>query len=225
MKSFKFIRATEGENINTIYYAPDGSKMIKAGGSWAWRNNNPGNLRKGQYSRNNGCIGYSGGFAVFPTQEQGHAALVDLIKNGYKDSSLESMIKHYAPPKDRNKTARYLKFILSQLGIKNPKTMVRDLTVTQLEKLVKAIEQFEGWKTGKTELIPAPLQITMVMKNKKRTIVAYFVKTLGWVQKPRAIQLARQGKIDAVVAHSRDGNPYLKTRPDTTVVNNLKNRG
>ena len=103
--------------------------------------------------------------------------------------------------------------------------MIRDLTEAQFKKLIQAIEQFEGWKSGDAEEIPAPLLITKVMKNKKQTIIAYFVKTLGWVNKPEAIQLAQQRKIDAVVAHSRNGNPYLKTRPDITVVNNLKNLG
>ena len=102
MKPYRFIKANEGESSSTIYYAPDGSKTIKSGGSWAWRNNNPGNMRKGQYSRNKDCIGYSGGFAVFPTRGQGHAALVDLIKNGYQSSSLQSMVKRYAPPKRKS---------------------------------------------------------------------------------------------------------------------------
>jgi hypothetical protein len=103
--------------------------------------------------------------------------------------------------------------------------MIRNLTAAQLEKLVKAIELFEGSKEGKTQDMPAPLRITKVMKNKKQTIIAYYVKTLGWIQKFEAIQLALHGKIDAIVAHSRNGNLYLKTRPDVTVINNLKNLG
>ena len=63
-------------------------------------------MRKGQYSRDNGCIGYSGGFAVFPSQKEGEIALERLIKNGYKNSSIESMVKHYAPPKDKNNDSR-----------------------------------------------------------------------------------------------------------------------
>lgn len=106
MKPYNFIKAEKGENNSTVYYAADGSKTIKSGGSWAWRNNNPGNMRKGQYSRDNGCIGYSGGFAVFPSQKEGEIALERLIKNGYKNSSIESMVKHYAPPKDKNNDSR-----------------------------------------------------------------------------------------------------------------------
>jgi hypothetical protein len=208
MKPYNFIKAKEGDNSSTVYYTADNRLVIKSGGSWAWRNNNPGNLRKGEYSRNNDCIGYSGGFAVFPTPEQGEAALRDLLKNGYKHSSLQSMIKSYAPKKDKNKTAKYLKFILSKLGIKNPKAMVRDLTKEQFESLVKAIEQFEGWKEGQIKI---PLRITKILKDKKKkTIVAYFVEKMGWIEKDEAIELSKDYKIDAVVAMSRSGSLYLE---------------
>ena len=225
MKPYNFIKAEKGSINSTIYHAADGSRMVRSGGSWAWRNNNPGNMRKGEYSRENGCIGYSGGFAVFPTREQGLAALVDLLKNGYKNSSLQSMIKRYAPPKDKNKTTKYLKFLLSKLDIRDPKTMIRDLTEKQFDALVKAIEQFEGWKSGKTVVEPRPLQITKVMKNKKGTIISYFVPKMGWISKETAISIVQKKKLDAVISTSRSGNPYIKTRPDVTVVNNLESMG
>jgi hypothetical protein len=219
MKSEKYIKAKEGPNHITIYYTSDNSLMIKSGGSWAWRNNNPGNLRKGIYSAKNGRIGFSGGFAVFPSVELGDIALRDLLKNGHQHSSLQGMIRAYAPPKDKNKTAKYLKFLLSKLGIKNPKTMVRDLSQDQFENLVKAIKQFEGWEIGKVNL---PLRITKIMKDeKKKTIVAYYVTKLGWVLKDQAIVLAEEYKIDAVISTSPRGNLYLRTRPDIEITNNL----
>jgi hypothetical protein len=221
MRPYNFIKAEKGSNNSTVYYAADGSRTIKSNGTSAWRNNNPGNLRKGKYSRDNSCIGYSGGFAVFPTPERGAIALADLLKNGYKNSSLQSMIKHYAPPKDKNKTAKYLKFILSKLGIEDPKTMIRDLNPKQFDALIKAIENFEGWKEGDTQVEPKPLRITKIMKDKKKLIVAYFAEKLGWVLKAQAIDFAKKRKIDAVVATSRSGNLYLRTRPDLKIENNL----
>ena len=133
MISDKFVKARGGPNNITIYYTKDNRLMIRSGGSWTWRNNNPGNLRSGNYSKRNGCIGYSGGFAVFPTLEQGEIAMRDLLKNGYKDSSIKSLIKRYAPKKDGNDPGKYLRFILKKIGIKNPKTMVRDLYSIQFE--------------------------------------------------------------------------------------------
>ena len=155
MKLENYIK--EGPNHITIYYAAGNNLMIRSGGTWTWRNNNPGNMRKGAYSEKNGRIGFSGGFAVFPTVEQGEIALRDLLKNGYQHSSLQGMVKAYAPPKDKN----------------------------------------------------------------KKMIVAYYVAKLGWVLKEQAIELSKNYKIDAVVAISRSGSLYLRTRPDIEITNNL----
>ena len=219
MSSDQYVKARGGPNNITIYYTGDNRLMIRSGGTWTWRNNNPGNMEHGNYSKNNGCIGYSGGFAVFPTREQGEIAFRDLLKNGYKGSSLQSMIKHFAPKEDKNNPAKYLKFILSKLGIKNPKTMVRDLSSKQFESLIAAIKKYEGWEVGHTNL---PLRITKVLKDpKKKVIVAYYVEKMGWVEKGQAITLSENYKIDGVVARSRSGSLYIRTRHDMTVTNNL----
>ena len=218
MSSEKYVKARGGPNNITIYYTADNRLMIRSGGKWTWRNNNPGNMEHGNYSKNNGCIGYSGGFAVFPTLEQGEIALKDLLKNGYKNASLQYTIKCFAPPKENN-TAKYLKFILSKIGIKNPKTMMRDLNGKQFEDLVKAIKQFEGWEVGHTNL---PLRITKVLKDpKKKIIVAYYVEKMGWIEKAQAIALSKNYKIDGVIAASRTGSLYIRTRHDVKITNNL----
>jgi ABC-type tungstate transport system permease subunit len=36
-----------------------------------------------------------------------------------------------------------------------------------------------------------------------------------------AIRMAEQGKVDAVVVHQKDGDKYLRTRPDGDTKNNL----
>jgi len=67
-----------------------------------------------------------------------------------------------------------------------------------------------------------PLRITKVLKDpKKKIIVAYFVEKMGWVEKAQAITLSKSYKIDGVVATSRSGNLYIRTRHDVTVTNNL----
>ncbi|MBU6155260.1 MAG: DUF3892 domain-containing protein [Bdellovibrionales bacterium] len=193
--------------------------MIRSGGTWTWRNNNPGNMRSGKFSKSNGCIGYSGGFAVFPTLDQGEVALRDLLKNGYKGSSIKSLIKHYAPKKDNNNPVKYLRFILTKIGIKDPKTMVRDLDSKQFENLVAAIKSHEGWKIGQTNL---PLRITKVLKDrKKKMIVAYCIEKIGWLEKDKAVELSIRHEIDGVVARSSKGSLYIRTRHDVKVTNNL----
>jgi hypothetical protein len=219
MSSDQYVKARGGPNNITIYYTSDNRLMIRSGGTWTWRNNNPGNMEHGNYSKNNGCIGYSGGFAVFSTPEQGDIALRDLLKNGYKGSSLQNMIKRYAPKKDKNSPQKYLKFILSKIGVKNPKTMVRDLDSKQFEGLVTAIKKFEGWEIGHINL---PLRITKVLKDpKKKVIVAYYVEKMGWIEKDQAIALSKNHKIDGVVVRSSTGSLYIRTRHDVTITNNL----
>lgn len=219
MSSDQYIKARGGPNSITIYYTKDNRLMIRSGGTWTWRNNNPGNMRSGKYSRKNGCIGYSGGFAVFPTLEQGEIALRDLLKNGYKDSSLKSMINRFAPKGDNNNPEKYLKFILSKTGIKNPKFMIRDIDSNQFESLVLAIKMHEGWKVGS---VNHPLRITKVLKHpKKKMIVAYYIEKMGWVEKTKAIALSKKFEIDGVVVKSSAGSFYIRSRHDVKITNNL----
>ncbi len=62
----KFVRAIEGKKNSVIYFSLGGDRMIRRKGTWAWRNNNPGNIIKGVKARKLGSIGAAGGFAVFP---------------------------------------------------------------------------------------------------------------------------------------------------------------
>ena len=52
----------------------------RSGGNINWRNNNPGNIRYGQFAVSMGAIGENGGFAVFPTEEIGRKAADTLLK-------------------------------------------------------------------------------------------------------------------------------------------------
>ena len=199
--------------------------MTYVGGNRTWRNQNPGDLGTGRFTNEHGAIGKAGGFAVFPNYETGRKAIFALLKTeNYQQLSIWDAIPKYAPVKDNN-VAWYRKLVRQVTGL-DLKRKVRSLSPKELESLVNAIEQAEG------KFIPDKIikeskkrKITSVRKNKKGTIVGYLVEGLGWLSKPEAIQLASKGKIDAVVAHSRAGNLYLKTRPDWTIVNNLNAMG
>ena len=223
MKLPVFVRAYPGKQGSVIYESSDGEKFVFSGGDPNWRNQNPGNLVPGKVSARNGAIGKAGKFAVFPTREAGHAALLDSLRNVYGEKSLFQMIHGYAP-KHENKTSRYLRFLQQKTEVKNEKK-IKDFTTEQFEKLWKAIERYEGNKEGTISEVPTKNQIDAVRKNKKGTIVAYRVAGIGWITKTKAIKMARKGKIDAVVATSRSGNAFLRTRPDITVENNLENMG
>jgi Protein of unknown function (DUF3892) len=219
----KYIKAEAAPNKSVLYYTDDGTRFLFSGGDPAWRNQNPGNLVPGNVSARNGAIGKAGKFAVFPTREAGHAALLDSLKNVHGEKSLAGMIGRYAPKKE-NKTAKYLKFLKKQTGVKDQKK-INDFTPQEFEKLWRAIEKYEGGKQGSITELPPKKQIDGVRKNKKGTITAYHIEGMGWLSKPEAIRLTKSGEIDAVVATSRSGNPFLRTRPDVIVENNLEKLG
>src|SRR5438045_1094534 len=54
---------------------------VQAGGSRAWRNNNPSNIEAGSFANAHGAIGSDGRMAVFPDAETGAQALRDLLSN------------------------------------------------------------------------------------------------------------------------------------------------
>lgn len=104
------------------------------------RNNNPGNLEYGDFSRKHGATGSDGRFAIFPTMEMGIKAQQALIfesmggrsnrqeipghEKGYRDKNLREMIHAYAPKSDFNDTERYIAVVARGAGV-NPtgKTM------------------------------------------------------------------------------------------------------
>ena len=91
-----FGKALPGPGNSVIYEGADGKKYKYSGGDRAWRNNNPGNLVPGIVSKRNGVIGKAGGFAVFPSYESGHAALLDSLKSMHGNKNLKEMIGVYA---------------------------------------------------------------------------------------------------------------------------------
>lgn len=219
----KFIKAEAGPKTSVIYTDSDGKKWQYSGGSRTWRNNNPGNLVSATVSKRNGEIGIAGGFAVFPDYDAGHSALLDLLKNTYGKYYLKELIKKYAPNHE-NDTQRYLKFLRSKIGIKDDKK-VKDFSTSEFEKLWKAIEQMEGWKTGAISEYKIKAQIKAVKKDKKGTITNYLIDGFGWVTKEQGILFTISGKVNAVVATSPRGNQFLRAKPNSTIDDNLESLG
>ncbi len=108
-----FVRAEKGKGSRIVYHRNDGGKLIKAGGSPAWRNNNPGNLRSfGTFAKENGSIGAFDRFAIFPDYDTGRRAMARLFRGSkYQSLSIYTAIEVYAPPEDKNNVANYRKLI------------------------------------------------------------------------------------------------------------------
>src|SRR5437868_4796500 len=99
--NIKWIKAEKGEGLSIIYYDKEGNKLIRRKdptpnslkGSKAWRHNNPGNLVSGSHTKKQGAISSATyitkneqgkeqtfTFAIFPSYEVGHEAMVALLK-------------------------------------------------------------------------------------------------------------------------------------------------
>ena len=226
-----FIGAKEISETKVRYISQDGSSVLFVGGNRTWRNQNPGNIGAGPWANRHGAIGAAGKpgkrfkFAVFPDYDTGRAAIVSLLLSpDYIGQTIWDAIPHYAHAGE-NDVAWYRRLI-KQVTDLDLKRTIRSLSKKELALLVDAIERAEGkFKPGKIVKESVKKKITAVRKNKKGTIISYYIEELGWFPKQAAIKLASEGKVDAVITHSRSGNLYLKSRPDWRVDNNLGNLG
>lgn len=133
---------------DVVYTAADGSRHKRTGGSRAWRNINPGNIRYGDFARRMGAIGSAGGFAVFADENDGMRAITELLKSdSYNRLTVAGAISRYAPPFE-NDTAAYHRQIEKLTGLSINMRM-SDLSDAQLARVAGAIRQIEGWTPGR----------------------------------------------------------------------------
>ncbi|MFV0473918.1 MAG: hypothetical protein ACK5MQ_06880 [Pikeienuella sp.] len=145
-----FVHARAGAPQTVIYVDARGRDVIRRGGSRSWRNNNPGNIRKGDFALNNGAIGDDGAFACFPDEKTGLKAIETLLRGPrYAPLTLEQGLNRYAPPSE-NQTSAYVTFVKKETGIKAG-AILGDLPVAQIRKIVNAIRMMEGWTRGAEE--------------------------------------------------------------------------
>jgi hypothetical protein len=117
------------------------------GGSVAWRNNNPGNLKYGPLAIANGAIGEDANhFAIFPSYDAGLQALRQVVTKTYAGATINSMMNSYAPPSENN-TATYIATLTQQLGVPGT-TAISALSQAQLDILIHGIAKVEGTLPG-----------------------------------------------------------------------------
>ncbi len=133
---------------DVVYTTADGRRVRRTGGTRAWRNLNPGNIRYSEFSRNAGAIGQAGGFAVFPDEETGTLAISSLLRGqSYNNLTIARAITRYAPPSENN-TAAYHRRIQQITGL-NINRRISDLSDGELSHVVDAIRAIEGWEAGR----------------------------------------------------------------------------
>lgn len=143
-------------NHDVIYVYDNHDCIRRSGGTRAWRNNNPGNLRYSEFARKMGTIGHAGGFAVFPDMQTGMAAIAGLLQsNKYSHYTISEAIYAYAPPVE-NDTAGYEEKIHHMTGLPGAIKLC-DLSPAQLQNVVHAIKIIEGWHAGTENLSVAQI--------------------------------------------------------------------
>ena len=214
----RYIKAETGINHSVIYTDDAGKHFRFSGGTWAWRNHNPGNARPGKISKKHHQIGVTYNLAIFPSDKDGHLALLDVLKITYANSSIDEMMEHFAPPKENN-TARYRKFLHEFTGVKGDKK-VKDFTASEFEKLWKGIERWEGSKEGSVIEV---FKITQTRINKNGVIFSFCIEGDDWITKDQCLELANKGQVELEICTSRLGNTYLRTPPKGTFQDALDN--
>jgi len=143
------IQAEPGFNV--VQY--DDGRIERRTGSRNWRNNNPGNLEFGDFSRRYGALGSDGRFAIFPTYEAGQRAKEALLfeGRGYAGMTIAQAITRYAPPNE-NDTAMYIRTVSAAVGA-SPTTLMSDLNPDQRKALLASMERVEGFRVGRVDVV------------------------------------------------------------------------
>lgn len=136
--------------------ANDGKYYYLTEGTLAWRHNNPGNLKYGEFAKDFGSIGMGWeGHAVFSTYDDGAQAQYQLLfsrEGQYYNKTIEEAVSIYAPVSDPNPVAHnnppeYAKYIADAANV-SVNTKLIELSENRRNLLLKAMRQFEGYSPG-----------------------------------------------------------------------------
>jgi hypothetical protein len=131
----------------------DGSKEVRSGGSFSWRNNNPGNMKSGVPGFPS--IGKNQDFAIFKTAADGEgAAFVNLQTPRYQVLTVGGAIAAWAPGSDGNDPVKYAAEVARWTGL-DVGTRMSTLSVGDLIAVSNAIRRYEGWKPGQVQVVPS----------------------------------------------------------------------
>lgn len=215
--SYAHAKAVSNGSSAVLYMNEDGSKVIRSGGSRAWRNNNPGNMRYSVFSKSHGAIGSAGGFAVFPDLATGRAALSALLHGQpYITLTIYDAIERYAPPKE-NDPDNYRKLIATFTGL-DVHRKLNELTAAEFENVLNAIQRVEGYVVGTEK----PVRRVLGAKTEGRRLIAFLIEgETSYISKHMAISMADRQEIDAIVVRPKNGEAYLRAVPDGVAGNNL----
>lgn len=141
------VRAYAGEGLSVVYEDAQGRKEVRTGGSRAWRNTNPGNVRFDARNKWQGQIGEAGGFCVFSERKWGERAVrLILAAYGRRGLTLGQTIACYAPAHE-NDVAAYVRAVVMRSRV-GAEVLLAGLGEAQMAAVVGAIGVHEGWVVG-----------------------------------------------------------------------------
>jgi len=128
-------------------------QMRNAEGSYAWLNNNPGNITGSPGWANFGAYQDKFNwhhFLIFPSWEAGYDAIAQLLRtDNYVDLSITDALRRYAPASDGNDPVSYAAAVAAAAGVDPDSTTVRSLDEAGLMSLMQdKITEIEGAVAG-----------------------------------------------------------------------------
>jgi hypothetical protein len=128
----------------------EGKPHMRGGsGSFAWLDNNPGNITAGgaTYGAYPGKVNWHN-FLIFPSWDDGLDAISQLMRGPtYSSLSILAAFQRYAPASDGNDPVRYANQVAAALGC-DVSTIVGDLSDDDMVALQNAVSEMEGAVAG-----------------------------------------------------------------------------
>ncbi|WP_426285135.1 XVIPCD domain-containing protein [Luteibacter sp. E-22] len=178
-KNVSRLAATQG--TTRIYELEDGSWLQASGGTVAWRNNNPGNLKfefsgsadktsratrtrdralDTAQSKFDGVVDLDQwGNVVFESYEAGRKAQQELLIDKFKDKTVEELVKIYSTADYSGEThhsnqVKTIHATAEAKGLDLHNKIVDDMTSQELDALADGLSKAEGWRPGVVEAMP-----------------------------------------------------------------------
>lgn len=217
-----------GVGYNIVQY--DDNTTARRTGTFAARNNNPGNLEDGSFARSMGAFDLSQveidrtgqqpppsgnppeRFAIFPTYAMGREAKRKLLFEGsrYKDKTISVALSTYAPPSENN-TQNYINTVVRALNPATPAitqdTLMNTLTEQQRIKFIDAVEAVEGGRRGPAGSTPtAYTPGASTPFNPDAVIDSYVLKTYT---QPLKQEFSRDTDVVKLADDVRGGNTFV----------------
>ena len=149
---FQYVEILSFNSESVTLRGNDGVAYRRVGGTLAWRNLNPGNLKYGNFARQFGALGKGwGNHSIFPTFEAGSYAMEMLLfgnQSVYHNLSIAQAIARYAPSADGNQPRRYAGFVAERTGV-SVNTILGNLGPNHRQRMLDAMRTFEGFREGR----------------------------------------------------------------------------